>query len=86
MDKVYRVYQKKEDSKSGQVITSLKLKSIITQPLKGETLPAGPITVLGAAYAGEDEIQAVDISVDGGENWSTAEFIGPNERFAWSQW
>jgi imidazole glycerol phosphate synthase subunit HisF len=54
--------------------------------LKGETLPAGPITVLGAAYGGEDDIQAVDVSVDGGENWSTAEFIGPNERFAWRQW
>lgn len=86
MDKVYRVYQKGEDPKSGEIVTSLKLKSIITQPLKGETLPAGPITVLGAAYAGEDDIQAVDVSVDGGENWSTAEFIGPNERFAWRQW
>jgi sulfite oxidase len=86
MDKVYRVYQKGEDPKSGQVVTSLKLKSIITQPLKGETLPAGPITILGAAYAGEDEIQAVDVSVDGGENWNNAEFIGPNERFAWRQW
>lgn len=86
MDKVYRVYQKGEDPKSGEVVTSLKLKSIITQPLKGETLPAGPITILGAAYAGEDDIQAVDVSVDGGENWNNAEFIGPNERFAWRQW
>jgi DMSO/TMAO reductase YedYZ molybdopterin-dependent catalytic subunit len=86
MDKVYRVYQKGEDPKSGQVVTSLKLKSIITQPLQDETLPAGPVTVLGAAYGGENDIQAVDVSVDGGENWNNAEFIGPNERFAWRQW
>lgn len=86
MDKVYRVYQKGDDSKSGEIITSLKLKSIITQPLKDEAFPPGPITILGAAYAGEDEIQAVDVSVDGGETWNAAEFIGPRERFAWRQW
>lgn len=86
MDKVYRVYQKGEDPKSGEIVTSLKLKSIITQPLKGQTLPAGPITILGAAYGGEDDIQAVDVSVDGGKNWNNAEFIGPQERFAWRQW
>jgi sulfite oxidase len=86
MDKVYRVYQKGQDPESGEVVTSLKLKTIITQPLQDETLPAGPITILGATYGGEDEIQSVDVSLDGGRSWKKAEFIGPHERFAWRQW
>lgn len=86
MDKVYRVHQKGQDSKSGEIITSLKLKSIITQPLQGESLSAGPVTILGAAYAGENEIQSVDVSLDWGQTWHGAELIGPCERFAWRQW
>ena len=86
MDKVYRVYQKGKAPESGEVVTSLKLKSIITQPLHDDALPAGPVTILGAAYGGEEEIKVVDITVDGGRSWKKAEFIGPHERYAWRQW
>ena len=44
MDNVYRVFQKGEDSKSGTVVTGLKLKSIITQPLEGEELSPVPLS------------------------------------------
>jgi DMSO/TMAO reductase YedYZ molybdopterin-dependent catalytic subunit len=86
MDKVYRVFQKGQDSKSGPVVTQLPLKSIITQPLPGESLKPGKIVILGAAYGGERILSRVDVSVNGGQNWSPAEFIGPDERFAWRQW
>jgi DMSO/TMAO reductase YedYZ molybdopterin-dependent catalytic subunit len=86
MDKVYRVFQKDQDSRSGAVVTGLKLKSIITQPLQGQSLPAGPVAILGAAYAGEDEIDKVEVSVDDGRTWRPATFLGPRERFAWRQW
>jgi DMSO/TMAO reductase YedYZ molybdopterin-dependent catalytic subunit len=86
MDKVYRVFQKDQDPKSGAVVTGIKLKSIITQPLQGESLPAGPVTILGAAYAGEEEIERVEVSVDNGSTWRPAAFLGPRESFAWRQW
>jgi len=86
MDNVYRVFQKDEDPKSGEVVKRIKLKSIITQPLSGETLEAGPITILGAAYAGEVDIEHVEVSVDNGKSWEVAELIGPHEPFAWRQW
>lgn len=86
MDKVYRVFQKGQDPRSGEVVTRLRLKSIITQPAPGETLAPGVLTVLGAAYAGEDGIDAVDVSTDGGRTWQPAEFIGPQAPFAWRQW
>ncbi|MBN1104469.1 MAG: sulfite oxidase [Deltaproteobacteria bacterium] len=86
MDKVYRVFQKDQDPNTGQVVTALKLKSIITQPLQDETVTVGPVTILGAAYAGEVEIERVEVSVDGGHTWSAATFIGPHEKYAWRHW
>jgi DMSO/TMAO reductase YedYZ molybdopterin-dependent catalytic subunit len=86
MDNVYRVFRKGEDSRTGEVVTGIPLKSIITQPLPGESLPAGTVVVLGAAYAGENRVQSVEVSVDGGATWRPAEFIGPDESFAWRQW
>ncbi|MCG6879039.1 MAG: sulfite oxidase [Deltaproteobacteria bacterium] len=86
MDNVYRVFQKGEDSKSGTVVTGLKLKSIITQPLEGETLSAGPVVILGAAYGGETDIDRVEVSGDNGETWRQAELIGPAAPYAWRQW
>lgn len=86
MDKVYRVYQKGEDPKSGRVATAIELKAIITQPLPDESLPAGKITILGAAYGGETQVEQVEVSVDDGQNWHAVEFIGPCESYAWRQW
>jgi len=86
MDKVYRVFQKDQEPKSGSAVKAIKVKSIITQPLQGENLQVGPITILGAAYAGEGEVERVEVSVDNGTSWRPAAFIGPREKFAWRQW
>jgi DMSO/TMAO reductase YedYZ molybdopterin-dependent catalytic subunit len=86
MDNVYRVFQKGQDPKTGEGVTAIKLKSIITQPLPGGAVPAGTIVVLGTAYAGEAEVERVEVSLDGGANWQPAEFIGPHEPYAWRQW
>jgi DMSO/TMAO reductase YedYZ molybdopterin-dependent catalytic subunit len=86
MDNVYRIFQNGEDSKSGEVVTKLKIKSFITQPLQGEELEVGAIVILGAAYAGESDVERIEVSLDNGDNWVEAQFIGPHEKFAWRQW
>ncbi len=86
MDNVYRVYDKGQESKTGSTVTKIKLKSIITQPEAGAILPMGRITVLGAAFAGEENVDSVEISMDGGSTWQSAAFVGPTERFAWRIW
>jgi DMSO/TMAO reductase YedYZ molybdopterin-dependent catalytic subunit len=86
MDKVYRVIQKGQDPLTGEIISQIKLKSIFTQPLPGEQRPAGRIVVLGAAYAGEERVEKVEVSTDNGATWHAAEFIGPDEPFAWRHW
>jgi DMSO/TMAO reductase YedYZ molybdopterin-dependent catalytic subunit len=86
MDKVYRLFQKGQDPKMGIIVTRIPLKSIITQPLQGESLTRGRIVILGAAYGGEKDIAEVEVSTDGGNSWVQAEWIGPREPFAWRQW
>jgi len=86
MDRVYRVFQKEEEPQTGKVVSGLKLKAIITQPLPDEILKTGAVVISGAAYAGEDTINKVEISVDQGKSWLPAEFIGPDENFAWRHW
>ena len=86
MDQVYRVFQKGQKPDTGEVVTDMKLKSIITQPLTGEQLKRGKIVVLGAAYAGEGRVSQVEVSTDDGVTWRPAEFIGPDEPYAWRQW
>lgn len=86
MDKVYRVFQKGQDPETGAVVTGLKLKSIITQPVDGQKISSGMVTVLGAAYGGEAEVQTVEVSTDNGKTWAPADLIGPRDHYAWRLW
>jgi len=86
MDRVYRVFRKDQAPETGEVVTAMKIKAIITQPVAGAILPAGRIAVLGAAYAGEGRIDTVEVSTDGGNQWDAATLIGPAEPYAWRQW
>lgn len=87
MDEVYRIFDEGQEPKAGTVVTSIGLKSIITQPEMDEILPMGDnIIILGAAYAGEKHVEKVEISTDDGNTWQPATFIGPDEPFAWRQW
>jgi hypothetical protein len=55
-------------------------KSLIGYPAEGETVspsPAGTIEVIGVAWAGDDAVETVEVSTDGGDSWGEAEFFGP---------
>ena len=86
MDKVYRVFQKGEDPKSGKVVKDIQVKSIIVEPAKDRVLSAGIVPVRGAAYAGEAVIEKVEVSVDHGTTWHPAELIGLEQPYAWRHW
>ena len=42
--------------------------------------------VSGQAWAGRNQIKKVEVSVDGGKMWDSAQLIGPSENYAWQQW
>jgi DMSO/TMAO reductase YedYZ molybdopterin-dependent catalytic subunit len=86
MDKVYRVFQKGQDPKSGEVVKGIQVKSIIVEPAKDQVLSAGIVPIRGAAYTGEAGIEKVEVSVDDGASWHPAELIGLEQPYAWRHW
>ena len=86
MDKVYRTFQKGESRSSGEVVTGITIKSFITHPLKGERHPSGLIPIRGAAYAGEEGVKCMEVSVNNGQTWKPAELIGLEIPYAWRHW
>lgn len=86
MDKVYRVFDKDQDPKSGPTVTGIGLKSVIIQPETDEVLPTGDITILGAAYAGDLAVEKIEVSTDRCSTWHPATFIGPCVPYAWRHW
>eukprot|EP01114_Cavostelium_apophysatum_P016568 TRINITY_DN4743_c0_g1_i1.p1 TRINITY_DN4743_c0_g1~~TRINITY_DN4743_c0_g1_i1.p1 ORF type:complete len:587 (+),score=108.53 TRINITY_DN4743_c0_g1_i1:53-1813(+) len=84
------------DWSSAPAIQESPVTSAICEPLNGTTVPQGEdsITVKGYAWSGGGRgIIRVDVSIDGGKNWQTADLKNPTEQskfynrgWAWSQW
>ena len=45
--------------------------------------PDGTVEVRGVAWAGDDAVERVEVSTDGGETWADAELFGPDYPGAW---
>ena len=71
------------DAKDMEPLKGLAVKSLITTPGTGAALPAGKIAVAGFAWAGENDITKVDISIDNGATWQPARLTGGQARFTW---
>jgi DMSO/TMAO reductase YedYZ molybdopterin-dependent catalytic subunit len=70
-----------------RALGEIKLKSEIARPRVYETLaPNHVYSVSGAAWAGETEVNRVEVSTDGGQTWTKAEFLDPVQRYAWRRW
>jgi sulfite oxidase len=63
-------------------VWEMNVKSFITAPLEGG--PAGMTQIAGVAFSGGSGVAGVEVSVDDGETWSAAEFVGPDMGpYAW---
>jgi len=72
-----------------QPVTSLKIKSVIAEPLNGTQAAVGmPLAIRGAAWSGDaGPVTAVEVSVDGGRNWKPAALHADQKtQFGWRQW
>jgi sulfite oxidase len=67
-------------------IEGMPVKSTITAPEDQATLALGPQVIRGFAWAGEEAIEHVEVSTDGGSRWSDAELSPQKLRFAWRLW
>jgi len=69
------------------VMGSMIVKSIITFPQAGTEVAAGrPFEVRGHAWAGDDLVEAMEVSIDFGATWQPASVSAPPNRYAWQRW
>lgn len=71
------------DAKDMEPLRGLAVKSLITTPANNASLPVGKVAVAGFAWAGENDISKVDISIDNGATWQPAKLTGEQARFTW---
>lgn len=71
----------------GLPLGTVALNSAILTPSDGESVPSGPVSVSGYAFAGGDRaIARVDVSIDGGSTWAQAD-LGPDAGgWVWRMW
>ncbi|MBZ5725032.1 MAG: sulfite oxidase [Acidobacteriia bacterium] len=69
-----------------EVIEGMPVKSCITAPEEQAKVPLGALAVRGFAWAGEQAIERVEVSTDGGSRWRDAELSSPKLPFAWRLW
>lgn len=84
---VYDTWEQIEGAASGELdhypyIYDQVVKSIIGFPGADATVSPreqdGNIEVIGVAWAGDDRVESVEVSADGGDSWDEAEFFGPD--------
>jgi DMSO/TMAO reductase YedYZ molybdopterin-dependent catalytic subunit len=67
-------------------VTALSVKSVIATPNDGARLRGRALQVNGVAWAGEADIDKVDISTDAGASWHPAQLGKEQARYAWRTW
>ena len=72
---------------AGMPLGLVALNADVLSPADGGTVVAGPVEVRGYAFAGgERHVERVDVSIDGGANWSQAELLEDLGPWAWRHW
>lgn len=86
MDRAYRFRRPGLDPAEGEPVTRLRIKSLITSPVEGAAVRAGPLRVTGFAWGGVDGVRAIELSADGGASWGPARLTGAETPAAWRRW
>lgn len=74
-------------SGDGLSLGAVALNSAVLTPADGASVPAGPVTVRGYAFAGgERAVARVDVSVDGGSTWVQADLGQDQGGWVWRMW
>jgi len=68
------------------IIEAMPVKSLITSPKTGLKTSDRTLTVRGHAWAGDNAVSRVDISIDFGATWMKADLAKAHNPYAWQQW
>jgi hypothetical protein len=76
-----------QETETNTPITEMVVNSLITNIEERQKFKSGrAIEVKGVAWDGGYGIQQVEISVDGGQSWRSAELGKDYGRYSWQQW
>lgn len=64
----------------------MPVKSLIVSPESGQSMNRGPVMIQGVAWGGEARVANVELSMDEGKTWETAQLLGETQSYAWRQW
>jgi DMSO/TMAO reductase YedYZ molybdopterin-dependent catalytic subunit len=70
---------------AGDPVTGVLVKSVFSRPRDGAVLAGRRFVLRGAAWAGENLVRSIEISVDSGKSWIAVEF-SPSQRYCWAHW
>ena len=68
------------------IIESMPVKSLITSMQSGETVSSRDLSVSGHAWAGDRKVERMDVSIDFGATWISAEIDPPPNPYSWQRW
>lgn len=71
------VYDGEDGIPDGTPVTTARVRSLITAPTEGDSV-AGEVEITGIAWSGDGAITAVEVSVDGGDDWQVATLHTPS--------
>ncbi len=66
--------------------TALNVKSLIASPGDGATVKSRTVHIQGVAWAGEADIEKVEVSTDSGATWQPAQLGKDQSHYAWRLW
>jgi DMSO/TMAO reductase YedYZ molybdopterin-dependent catalytic subunit len=67
-------------------LTERRVRALITSPSSDDRIVAGPLEVRGFAWSGNQPIQRVDLSVDGGATWQPTDLDDADGPYNWQRW
>jgi DMSO/TMAO reductase YedYZ molybdopterin-dependent catalytic subunit len=82
----YTIKQRTGGGVRTDIVGPMPVKSEIIRPIDGSVLGIGANRLFGMAWAGEQAVAAVEVSVDGGMSWQRAELQGTRAAYSWTAW
>jgi DMSO/TMAO reductase YedYZ molybdopterin-dependent catalytic subunit len=67
-------------------VTAIQVKSAFSRPLDGAILIGRRFLLRGLAWAGEQRVRQVEVSVDGAKSWRPAMLTSAPRSYAWLEW
>ncbi len=82
----YTVRRSSPNGLESVVVGPMAVKSELIRPAEGAELGIGTNRLFGVAWAGEEAVDRVEVSTDGGETWNSAELLGAQSAYCWTPW